>query len=195
MNRRQFLEDIAAVSALLPGLALLPGTREAFAADVHGRAQAAGALRTLNPAQAATLRQVAELLLPETETIGATRAGVTGFIDVLLTEAMLEEHRDRFLAGLAAIDARSQSQSGAGFAAAPREQQLALITALDAQLPVRSLSRAAVAAQERAPVSAEGGYAMLKGLVLFAYFTAPPVAKDLINAPIIPGRYDGCVPV
>ena len=195
MNRRRFLEEIAALSALLPGLTLLPGASETFAADVHGRAQAAGGLRTLGVQQAATLRQVAELLLPETDTIGATRAGVTGFIDVLLTEAMLQEHRDRFLAGLAAIDARSQSLYGSDFAAAQREQQLALVAALDAQLPVRSLSRAQAAAQARAPVSAEGGYAMVKGLVLFAYFTAPPVAKDLINAPIIPGRYDGCVPV
>jgi hypothetical protein len=45
------------------------------------------------------------------------------------------------------------------------------------------------------PVTAEGGFALLKSLVLFAYFTSEPVAKGLINAPIIPGKYDGCVPL
>jgi gluconate 2-dehydrogenase gamma chain len=195
MNRRQFLEDIAGLSALLPGLSLLPGTVEAFAAGVHARASSVGTARTLSPAQEATLRLLAELLLPETDTIGASRAGVSGFIDVLLTEAMLPEHRERFLAGLAAIDACCQALCGKGVAAAPRAAQEDLLHALDAQLPVRSPSRAELAARARAPVTAEGGYAWLKGLVVFAYFTAEPVARGLINAPIIPGRYDGCVPV
>ena len=51
------------------------------------------------------------------------------------------------------------------------------------------------AAQAGEAASAEDGFAVLKRLVVFAYFTSEPVAKELINAPIIPGRYDGCVPV
>ena len=42
-------------------------------------------------------------------------------------------------------------------------------------------------------MNAARGYALVKQLVVFAYFTSEPVAKGLINAPIIPGRYDGCV--
>jgi hypothetical protein len=42
-------------------------------------------------------------------------------------------------------------------------------------------------------MNAERGYELLKRLVVFAYFTSEPVARELINAPIIPGRYDGCV--
>jgi len=194
MDRREFLEQLAGISALVPGLALLPEL-QAFARDVHTRAQASASLRTLNAEQDATVRCIADLLLPETDTIGATRVGVDRFIDLLLTESMLEGQRDRFLAGLAAIDARSQSLHGAPFASASKAQQESLLRALDVRWPEPARSPAEVAAIERAPITAEGGFALLKRLVVLGYFTSEPVAKELIKAPIIPGRYDGCVSI
>jgi hypothetical protein len=191
VDRREFLESIAGIAALLPGLSL----QQAFAGEVHARARAATALRTLNAAQDAAVSCIAELLLPETETVGATQVGVNRFIDLLLTESLLERDRARFLEGLAAIDARSRSLYGAPVASARGEDQQALIRSLDAALPARSATRAEQAALDRQPVSAEHGYELLKRLVVFAYFTSEPVAKGLINAPIIPGRYDGCVSV
>jgi hypothetical protein len=189
VDRREFLESIAGISALLPGLSL----PLAFAEAVHARAQAATALRTLSAAQDAAVSCIAEILLPQTETVGATQVGVNRFIDLLLTESMLERDRDRFLAGLAAIDARSRSLHGVPLASARRQDQEALIRSLDEALPARSPTRAEQAALDQQPVTAERGYELLKRLVVFAYFTSEPVAKGLIDAPIIPGRYDGCV--
>jgi len=60
---------------------------------------------------------------------------------------------------------------------------------------VSVLAPAEAAALAREPMSAERAFWMLKHLAVFAYFTSETVAKDLIKAPIIPGRYDGCVPV
>lgn len=188
MDRREFLESIAGLAALLPGLS----SQQAFAEAVHARAQAT-ALRTLGAAQDAAVSCIAEVLLPQTETVGATQVGVNRFIDLLLTESMLERDRDRFLTGLAAIDARSRSLYGAPIASARREDQEALIRSLDEALPARAPTRAEQAALDREPMTAERGYEVLKRLVIFAYFTSEPVAKGLIDAPIIPGRYDGCV--
>ena len=195
MDRREFLEQLAGISALVPGLALLPDL-EAFARDVHARAKASTGLRTLKAEQDATIRCIAELLLPETDTVGANGVGVNRFIDVLLTESMLEGQRDRFLDGLAAIDARSESLHGTPLVTASRAQQEALLRALDVPWPEPVRSPAEVAALERAPVTAEGGFAQLKRLVVLGYFTSEPVARQLLKTtPIIPGRYDGCVPV
>jgi hypothetical protein len=194
MDRREFLEQLAGISALVPGLALLPDL-PAFARDVHARAKASEGLRTLNAHQDATVRCIAELLLPETDTIGANSIGVNRFIDLLLTESMLETQRERFLAGLAAIDVHSESLHGTPVVSAGRAQQEALIRALDVHWPAPFRSPAEVAAVERAPITAEGGFALLKRLVVLGYFTSEPVARGIINAPIIPGRYDGCVPV
>ncbi|HWZ63966.1 MAG TPA: gluconate 2-dehydrogenase subunit 3 family protein [Steroidobacteraceae bacterium] len=194
MDRRQFLESIAGFSTLVPGLALLPvAAQQAFAGELHARARSAAALRTLTPAQDATLGSIAEILLPESDTVGARGVGVSRFIDLLLTEAMLDAERDKFLAGLDAIGARSQALYSAPVALASREQQQSLVAALDAHLPARAPTPAETRALATAPMTAERGYATLKQLVVLAYFTSEPVARGLIKAPIIPGRYDGCV--
>jgi len=193
VDRREFLESVAGISALLPGLSLLPLQQPAFAEALHTRARAQTALRTLNPAQDAAVSCIAEILLPQTDTVGAIHVGVNRFIDLLLSESMQERDRDRFLEGLAAIEARSRSLNGAPVASARKEDQEALIRSLDEALPARSPTRPEQAALDRQPMTAERGYELLKRLVVFAYFTSEPVAKDLINAPIIPGRYDGCV--
>jgi len=189
VDRRQFLESIAGLSALLPGLTL----QQAFTQQAHARARAIPAPRTLSAAQDACLAALAEIILPRTETVGAGDVGVNGFIDLLLTESLLPADRDRFLAGLDAIDARSLSGCGAPLARARRPDQLALVGALDAQLPPRDPGRSEQAALAKQPMNAARGYALAKQLVVFAYFTSEPVARGLINAPIIPGRYDGCV--
>jgi hypothetical protein len=189
VDRRQFLESIAGLSALLPGLTL----QQAFAQQAHARARSIPAPRTLSAAQDACLTAVAEILLPRTETVGASEVGVNRFIDLLLTESLLPADRDRFLAGLDAIDARCRAQYGAPVARARRADQLTLIGALDAELPPRDPTKAEQAALEKQPMNAGRGYALVKQLAVFAYFTSEPVARGLINAPIIPGRYDGCV--
>jgi gluconate 2-dehydrogenase gamma chain len=140
MDRREFLELLAGLSVLVPGLVGEPAWAEA-----HERAQATRKLRTLSPLQDATVTRVADILVPETDTVGATGVGVTAFIDLLLSESMLPMQRDRFLEGLAAINARSQQRYGVPLPAAK---------------------------------------------------PAEPVAKGLLlSRPIIPGRYDGCIPV
>jgi hypothetical protein len=187
MDRREFLEAIAGISALGPTLV--------FAQELHARAQAAVSLHTLNALQDATVTCIADLLLPQTDSVGASSVGVNRFIDLLLTESLPQAHRERFLAGLAAIDARSQALNGAPFATARRPQQESLLRLLDVRARARNPALAESAAQAGEAASAEDGFAVLKRLVVFAYFTSEPVAKELINAPIIPGRYDGCVPV
>ena len=101
-------------------------------------------------------------------------------------------------AGAVAAEAAAGEEhplAGAPVAAARRQDQEALIRSLDEELPAQPRTRAEQALLERQPMTAERGYELLKHLVVFAYFTSEPVAKGLINAPIIPGRYDGCISV
>ncbi|HEX4388527.1 MAG TPA: gluconate 2-dehydrogenase subunit 3 family protein [Steroidobacteraceae bacterium] len=191
MDRREFLEVVAGLSALVPGLI----GEEAYAQS-QARARGAAKMRTLDPLQEATVTRVADILVPQTDTVGATGVGVTAFIDLLLSDSMRPLQRERFLEGLAAINARSQERYGAPLPSAKPEEQETLLRTLDAQLPHRDPTPAELRALAQAPVTAERGYAVLKALVLLGYFTSEPVAQGLlISAPIIPGRYDGCIPV
>ena len=74
-----------------------------------------------------------DLILPDTDTPGARAAGVPAFIDTLLADWMDDGERDRFLAGLADVDARADAAHGKRFVDLEPDQQVAILTALDAE--------------------------------------------------------------
>lgn len=159
---------------------LSPETRLAIGRAIHGRL-AGRALRSLDAHQNATVTAIAEMILPETDTSGATTVKVNEFIDVLLTEWYQAPERDEFLAGLAAIDARSREAHGAAFVNLAPPDQTALLQSLDGV--------------EGRDGSAEQAFARLKDLTIYGYFTSERVMKDVIHTQVIPGRHDGCIPV
>jgi gluconate 2-dehydrogenase subunit 3-like protein len=78
------------------------------------------------PHQAETVATIAELIIPQTDTAGATAAGVPVFIDAVIADADAPE-RDRFLRGLDALDAEARERYGRDFKSATPAQQTALL--------------------------------------------------------------------
>jgi gluconate 2-dehydrogenase gamma chain len=99
----------------------------------HYQASAASAAawspKVLTTAQNETVITLAELIIPQTNTAGATKANVNRFIDAVLADA-LPTDRQKFVDGLVWIDARSQRDAGAPFAKATAPQQTSLLTGL-----------------------------------------------------------------
>jgi hypothetical protein len=176
MHRRDLLRLLGA-AALLPGIPRTAEAALAFGRAAHRAARAAGARRALSPEQDALVTCVTELIVPRTDTPGATDVGVTDFIDHLLAAWFPREERDHILAGLADLDRRA----GGRFVDQTAEQQAALLTALDGA--------------KGNPGTAEAVYARLKSLTVYAWFTSEQVIKEVTKDPIIPGRFDGCVPL
>lgn len=85
--------------------------------------------KALSAMQNRTVVVLAELIIPQTDTAGATKANVNQFIDAVLADASAAD-RQKFIDGLAWIDARSQRDAGAPFASATADQQTALLTTL-----------------------------------------------------------------
>jgi len=180
MNRREVLRILGS-AAVLPVLApFSPDQRLAIGRALHARL-AGQSLRTLNAHQNATVARIADLIIPETDTPGAASVKVNEFIDLLLAEWYEPADRNRMLAGLAAIDARSRETHGVLFVELSTPDQTALLESLDgASGPAGS---------------AEDAFATLKDLTVYGYFTSELVMKDVLRHPVIPGRHDGCVPV
>ena len=107
---------------------------------------------TLSPAQSELVAAIAEHIIPTTDTPGARAAGVHRFVDVILTSYYKDEERNRFLAGLADVDARAKKLHGAAFLQTTPKQQIALLTAMDAESypPPRVLEKAEPLNAERA---------------------------------------------
>lgn len=179
MQRRELLQVVGAV-ALTPLLAPLSAEeRVNVARTIHatlGRAP----LKLLTPAQAACVTAVAEGIIPRTDTPGATDANVTGFVDMLLADWYKDEDRDRFLKGLAAMDAEAVAMSGQPFATSTPTTQHALLTRWDAA--------------QSGPETATANYKRLKSLTLYGYFTSEIVVKEVTKPVTFHPAFEGCIP-
>jgi len=124
---------------------------------------------------------VAEHIIPQTDTPGARAAGVHRFVDTLLSDHYPATERDRFLAGLADVDARAQSAHGRPFRQCSPEQRIALLGEMDA----------------RAFASSRGEdgwfFRRLKELTIVGYYTSEIGAmQELHVSPF--GAYRGDIP-
>src|SRR3569833_2790704 len=80
-----------------------------------------------NRSQLQLVSGVAEVIIPRTDTPGATDVGVPAFIDLMLGEVYAKEDRDRYLAGLAEFEAAAHSEGRAGFAAVVKKFHAAAV--------------------------------------------------------------------
>ncbi len=192
MNRREAIR-LLATGAVLP---LAPGSVMAMLRDARTVVGTPPAPRTLNPNQEAIVKTMAEMILPRTDTPGATDVGATEFIDLMLTEWYDDIDRQRFLTGLADVDRRSQSLFGKQFVDCQAVQQAEILTALGQRMaaevdlapdrgrPMRGAS----------PRTDESFYPMLRRLTLTAYYTSEAGATAELQFEVIPDHFDACAP-
>jgi hypothetical protein len=193
----------AASIPLLPSSALA----ELLAFGQQARAAAAGLTRsdpwlpgTLDPHQDRTVTAIAEVILPETETPGATTARVNEFVDLILTDWFTVEDRDRFLTGLDDVDVRTRADFGLDFVECSPEQRIATLAALDAE--VEALRDGATAARDERRGEGEGDgltrqptehfFYQMKRLTLAGFFTSE-IGMGLLGYQIVPGPFEGCM--
>ena len=182
MNRRDLVTLLsgAAAAPLLDGLS--PAKLRAAGARAHART--GRPLQVLDPHQRETVATIAEMIIPETDTPGARAANVDAFADVLLAEWYDAPDRDRFLAGLAAIDERSRALFGADFLGCTEPQRTAMLAGLDAEVE-------ALRAAQAKPN--EHFFSRLKWLAVFGYFTSEVGMTQELHWRVIPGVYEPCV--
>lgn len=136
--------------------------------------------RTLNSDQQALVTTIAEMIIPETDTPGATRVKVPEFIDLILTEWASDEEKAAFLAGLADIDTRAAALGSARFVDLSAAKKTDLLTDLDGK---------------RSETTGAGlAFGRLKALTVYGYFTSRPVQQDILKTQMYFNGYDGNVP-
>ncbi len=121
MDRREALRVLGAATAV-------PFVSEdlyAIGRQAHAHWRARPGFRVLDADQQALVTTLTDLILPETDTPGAKAARVDQFIDVMLADWYDPADRQRFLDGLADVDARSTAATGKPFTDATPPQQTA----------------------------------------------------------------------
>src|SRR2546426_8009893 len=129
MNRRELLRILGGALAI-PVLSGWPAERlDAVGRAAHRRVRDGDhALRVLDPHQRDAVAAIAEMIIPETDTQGASAARVPEFVDLLPAEGFPADDRARFLPGLADVDARSPDLFGADFVPAREAQRTATLS-------------------------------------------------------------------
>jgi len=165
MHRRDLLR-IAGAASLCP---FLP--RGAGAAVRFTRAARAARLQALSEDQSRVVTVIAEMIIPRTDTPGATDVDVTGFVDHLLAEWYAPPDRQAFLTGIDTL-------VGERFVDLPDDHRAARLAALDGG--------------QGPDGSPEAAVKTLKSLTIYGYFTSQRVVQEVTRDPIIPGRFEGC---
>ena len=151
-----------------------------------GSQPGSSAATTLTAARARVMEALADVIIPETDTPGASQAGVTGFVAALVDGWLDDEDRDRFLAGLDTVDPMARERFGADFAECTAEQKAQLVGDLDAE--VTGLR----AAPETTPF--EHFFHDVKRFTLTAYFTSE-AGLDALGYRTSFRTFEGCVPL
>jgi hypothetical protein len=182
INRRQALRR---VGALLGGIVSAP----TVAGVLSGCERMAGpdwSPQTLSAAQNRMVDTISEIIIPTTDTPGASAANVNRFIDAMVGESYPPDDRDRFLQGLENLDARCKDDYEAPFADCTEAQQQALVGELDDE----HFGPDAPEFDRDAPPF----FRMLKELVIIGYYTSEIGATQELKTNTVPGYHDGDVP-
>jgi hypothetical protein len=179
MNRREALKR----TALLMGGALSSSAIAGILQGCKAQPELNWQPAFLTEDQARLTAEIAERILPKTDTPGAKEAGVPEFIDLMLNDIYTEEEKQRFAAGLAELEQDSEQEYGDSFLDLKPEQQDALLTKYEAQ------------AKENQDPEAKPFFPMMKELTMLGFFTSEVGATQFLQYVSVPGRYEGCISI
>jgi len=175
MNRREVLKR----SSLFVGGALTAGT---IAAVMNGcKADAAVDWKPsfMTKEEVSLVEEVAERIIPETETPGARKALVHRFIDRAIGTNYEQEEQNKFREGLKLFNARSQQKHGVDFVTCTPEQMDEVLQSL--------------ADESRALSGDDHIWPAMKGMVATAFFTSEVGMTQVLKYDPVPGEWIGCI--
>ncbi|PUZ25995.1 twin-arginine translocation pathway signal protein [Chitinophaga parva] len=179
MNRREAIRSVA----ILLGTAVSASTLSALNGCVSGPKNYA----LQAPETKDLLSEIAETIIPTTNTPGAKAGGVDKFIITMLNDCYKPEDQQRVLDGLKSIDEASKKQFGNSFMDLKPEQREQVLTAIDKE-------RVEYNKQPKQEGAGPHYFQVLKELTLLGYFTSKPGATEALRYVAVPGKFDPCLP-
>jgi hypothetical protein len=165
--------------ALLMGAIFLVGGAAALTRFSRGAGSRAGDGPLLSAERYAQLEQVADAIIPATDTPGAVAAGVPAFLRRLLNEWASDRTRDDVIGVLESIERQAWSQFGAAFGELPAQRRAAVVRVVDEE----SIGRR------------DAAYSRFKYLVLVGYYQSEIGATHELRYELVPGAWRSCLPL
>ena len=180
MNRR---EAVSRVALLLGGTIVGAGY---FLEGCKPADRKAGQLAEFTPDEVAYLDEIAETILPATDTPGAKDAKVGAFMTVMVKDCYEERDQKEFRRGMEKINELSNKKFDKNFMLITPQQRHDLLVELDKE--------ALEHLKNKKDDEATHYFRLMKELTLLGYFTSEPGATKALRYVETPGRYEGCIP-
>jgi gluconate 2-dehydrogenase gamma chain len=135
---------------------------------------------------ARVVAEVAEIIIPKTDTPGAKDVGVPAFIDKMLNDCYTKEDQDRFIKGATDFDADAKATYGDSFVYCDAEKQKELV--------YKYHNDAIAATKSDSPPKERPFIMVVKELTMLGFFTSEPGATQVLRYEAVPGEYKGCIP-
>jgi len=194
LNRREILERMAMVTGGAISLTIL-------SACDNGVSVREGAenlnLKALNEVQFDLVGDIADAIIPDTETLGAKSVNVHYLIDELAANWMMDEERVAFLDDLTALDNRIKSELGKSFSKLDQLGRGKVLDQLGAEMIAAGQIKSGLGDITNSDDLGERKhvYLELRELIIFGYYTSEVGASEELSYDPIPGKYDGCIPL
>ncbi len=182
LTRREIIRRALLGSGL--ALAASNATLLTACSSTKERAESAR-LTPFTDVEIAWLDEVAETILPATETPGAKDAEVGAFIALMVTDTYSPEDQVIFRSGMKSLEAECTADVGSGFAAASPAQRQGLLERLDREQWEQATEH---------PDDEAHYFRAIKQLSVLGYFTSELGYTQAMRYAETPGRYDPCVP-
>lgn len=179
MDRRELLRTIAA----LTGCAFVgaePASALVYVQSVD--------MDSWFDSQIKLLDEIAETILPRTDTPGAKDAKVGEFIARYAPACYTPAQIGALMYGLGEIDKRTREAFGSNFLAAQTEQRRELLVDIDKE------AKHYVPPSGKTPEESPHYFVLLKQLTLYGFFTSESGATQVLRYRPIPGAYKGSIP-
>ncbi len=184
MDRREALKR----TAILMGTAVSAST---VAGIMQGCAAEAGV--DWNPVffssqQALLITEMAETIIPKTDTPGAKEAGVPKFIEDMVSAVLEDQEKEEFMAGLDAFVMTCEAEKGNDFVSLSSSERLSYLQAYNDEM--QEMMRTGV---RKAPKPDMQFFRRMKELTVVGFFTSQPGATQVLQYSAIPTQYNGCI--
>ena len=127
--------------------------------------------------------EVAETIIPKTNTPGAKDATTGSFIALYATDCYDEPSRKILKDGIVVLNKVSQKTYKASFVKINSEQKNQLLTEIDKEAKQH----------EKQNIEPKHYFTLMKQLTLLGFFTSKPGATQVLRYNPVPGKYEGCI--
>ncbi|CAL1518081.1 gluconate 2-dehydrogenase subunit 3 family protein [Chitinophaga sp. MM2321] len=137
------------------------------------------------------ITELAEIIIPETDTPGARSTGVGDFIITMIRDCTSRKAQNRFMYGLQDVESYTSSRYGKPFAACDQATKINVVAHFEKQ----GRSYPGIMGKVSGRLIGDSFFMTLKKYTIIGFCTSMQGATKAMAYDYVPGKFQGCIPL